>query len=284
MKKVLEILFLVALILLAIFFLKNINTPPVSTPVAPTTNPHDNLIKVHEPAQNAVVQNPLTFTGEARGMWYFEASFPVKIYDANKNLLGTTIAQAQGEWMTENFVPFSGTLIFSTSTTKTGTIVFQKDNPSGLSEHDDSIEIPIQFAATTTQANRDVLLYYYNPSLDKDAQGNILCSANGLVGVTRTIPRTLTPLQDTLNLLISGNLTTIEKATGITTEYPLSNFTLKSASIKNKVLTVYFNDPENKTTGGSCRVSILRSQIEKTALQFPEITEVHILPEELFQP
>lgn len=284
MKKVLEILFLVALILLAIFFLKNINTPPVVTPPTPATDSHANLIKINVPTKNATVVSPLTVSGEARGMWYFEASFPIKIYDANKNLLGTTVAQAQGEWMTENFVPFLGTLDFATSTTQTGTIVFQKDNPSGLPEHDDSIEIPVQFATTTTQATRDILLYYYNPNLDKDTQGNILCSTKGLAAVTRTIPRTLTPLQDTLNLLISGVVSPIEKASGITTEYPLANFTIKSASIKNKVLTVYFNDPENKTSGGSCRVSILRSQIEKTALQFPEITEVRILPEELFQP
>ena len=94
---------------------------------------------------NAVVKSPLTVSGEARGNWYFEASFPVKILDANGNQLGIIPAQAQSEWMTTDFVPFSTSLVFSTSTTDTGTLVLEKDNPSGLPEHADEVRIPIRF-------------------------------------------------------------------------------------------------------------------------------------------
>jgi hypothetical protein len=91
------------------------------------------------------VASPLQITGQALGTWYFEASFPVKIYDANGNLLGSAPAQAQSDWETENLVPFAATLTFSTSTTNSGTLVLQNDNPSGRPETAKQIEIPVHF-------------------------------------------------------------------------------------------------------------------------------------------
>jgi len=131
---------------------------------------------------------------------------------------------------------------------------------------------------------REVILYYYAPSLDKDDQGNILCSRKGLVGVERKIPVSQTPIQDTLQLFLKGELTNKEKSSGITTEYPLSGLELKGASLNNGKLALEFSDPLNKTGGGSCRVGILWFQIEKTMLQFPEVSSVRFIPEELFQP
>ncbi|PIT93048.1 MAG: hypothetical protein COU06_02060 [Candidatus Harrisonbacteria bacterium CG10_big_fil_rev_8_21_14_0_10_38_8] len=129
-----------------------------------------------------------------------------------------------------------------------------------------------------------VLLYYYNSELDQDITGNILCSKKGLVPITRETAVTKTPIQDTINLLISGQLTSAEKVQGITTEYPLPGFSLKGANLVNDKLTLEFTDLENQTNGGSCRVSILWLQIEETAKQFKEVNEVSFLPEELFQP
>lgn len=131
---------------------------------------------------------------------------------------------------------------------------------------------------------RTINLYYYNPNLDKDNSGNIMCSRQGLVALEREIPITNTPIQDTIKLLISGNLTNEEKAQGITTEYPLQGLSLAAASLNSGVLTLTFDDSYNKTGGGSCRVGILWFQIETTAKQFPEVSSVRFMPEELFQP
>ncbi|MFA5413413.1 MAG: Gmad2 immunoglobulin-like domain-containing protein [Patescibacteria group bacterium] len=103
------------------------------------------LIRIDAPRPNAIITSPLEITGEARGTWYFEASFPVKLFDANGVQLAAIPAQAQGEWMTENFVPFKATLEFAAPTTATGTLVLEKDNPSGLPEHADSLIVPIKF-------------------------------------------------------------------------------------------------------------------------------------------
>ena len=102
-------------------------------------------VTVSSPGVNALVTSPLTITGEARGPWYFEATFPVMILDANGEKLGAHYAQAEGEWMTTEFVPFTAELEFETPKTATGTLVLLKDNPSGLPEHDDSVSIPVRF-------------------------------------------------------------------------------------------------------------------------------------------
>jgi len=105
------------------------------------------LIRLSAPRPGATVTSPLTITGEARGNWYFEASFPVHITDANGNELGVVPAQAEGEWMTTEFVPFKARLVFSEPTTETGFLILKKDNPSGLPEHDDELKIPISFGS-----------------------------------------------------------------------------------------------------------------------------------------
>jgi len=127
-----------------------------------------------------------------------------------------------------------------------------------------------------------VKLYYYNPALDMDEDGNILCSKRGLVAVERELPQA--DVEETIRLLIRGELTEEERASGISTEYPLSSFSLVSIAEESGVLTLTFNDPELKTSGGSCRVGILWFQIEETAKQFSGVSEVRFLPEELFQP
>lgn len=227
-----------------------------------------------------IVQSPLTVTGRARGNWYFEADFPVKLLDANGSILAQAPAQAQGNWMTTEYVPFSATLNFSKPSGSTGTLVLEKNNPSGLPENADELRIPVKFQTAT----RAIKLYYYNPNNDKDASGNVLCSNKGLVAVDRNIPVSQTPIQDTVALLIGGELTQQEKSDGITTEYPLQGLELKGATLQGGVLTLEFADPQKKTTGGSCRVSILWKQIEATAKQFSGISQVKFKPETLFQP
>lgn len=242
--------------------------------------PKEDLIRVEKPVASSAISSPLVVKGSARGSWYFEASFPIKLLDGNGNLVAQHYAQAQGEWMTTEFVPFESVLEFSLPETETGTLVLGKDNPSGLPEHDDELRVPVMFRQDT----RTVSLYYYNPELDRDESGSVVCSRQGLVAVERKIPVTQTPIQDSINLLLSGTLTEQEIGQGIETEYPLEGFSLKGASLRNGILTLEFEDSGNMTVGGSCRVGILWFQIEATAKQFSGVEQVRFLPEELFQP
>lgn len=138
--------------------------------------------------------------------------------------------------------------------------------------------------ATAPEAPEEsVSLYYYNADQDKDAEGNILCSEQGLVAVERPMPSEPV-IENTLQMLLAGDLTEEEEAAGISTEYPLEGLELAGVNLVDGLLTLNFDDPNNKTSGGSCRVSILWQQIEKTAQQFAEVEEVRFSPEWLFQP
>jgi hypothetical protein len=102
-------------------------------------------IVLYSPLPNETVMSPLIVTGTARGTWYFEASFPVRLLDGNGTEIAITPAQAEGDWMTTDYVPFTALLEFAEPATPNGTLILQKDNPSGLPEHDASLEIPVMF-------------------------------------------------------------------------------------------------------------------------------------------
>ena len=116
------------------------NNPPQDTDIA-----ENDKIKIFSPLPNGVITSPVGVRGEARGTWYFEASFPIRLEDANGKVLVQTYTMAQGEWMTENFVPFELVLSFDTPETDKGTLIFEKDNPSGLPEHAEELRMPVRF-------------------------------------------------------------------------------------------------------------------------------------------
>lgn len=113
--------------------------------VAPQVDTIEKLIIIDQPKPNRVIQSPVEVRGKARGYWFFEASFPVYVYDANNKEIGRGIAQADGNWMTQDFVPFHVSLSLQPTKTKMGRLVFVKSNPSGLSKHDQQYSIPVRF-------------------------------------------------------------------------------------------------------------------------------------------
>ncbi|MGB9609112.1 MAG: GerMN domain-containing protein, partial [Minisyncoccia bacterium] len=207
-----------------------------------------------------------------------------ELYDQNNNLLGQTILRAKSDWMTENFIDFEGVMNFKKPETKYGKLMFLSANPSGIIEYQKVYFLPVEFENINYQK---VLLYYYNPLKDKDENGNILCSEKGLISIQKEIPFSQTPIKDAIELLLNGvnNLTLKEKESGITTDFPLSQFKLKSLNLKaDGTLILEFDDPLNQTSGGSCRSKILWLQIDQTAKQFNQVKKVEFRPEYLFQP
>jgi hypothetical protein len=109
-----------------------------------------NFIVVSAPEPLSTISSPLTLRGEARGYWFFEATFPVVLVDWDGKIIAEGYVTADDEWMTEDFVTFKGTLEFEDPSweedfSKRGSLIFQKNNPSGLPENDDALEIPVRF-------------------------------------------------------------------------------------------------------------------------------------------
>ncbi len=104
------------------------------------------LIVVYQPYANDIIASPLTITGEARGTWFFEASFPIELQDTDGNVIAQGHAEAQSNWMTEDFVPYIATLTFVVPAGVTdGVLYLRKDNPSGLPANEDEVHFPVQF-------------------------------------------------------------------------------------------------------------------------------------------
>ena len=111
----------------------------------PRGNCRSEHIVVESPVPGSSISSPLVVRGRARGTWFFEGDFPLLLKDASGRVVAIGFATAQGEWMTRDFVPFSGRLEFDLPPAGPGTLILQKDNPSDLPQHDDAAEIPVFF-------------------------------------------------------------------------------------------------------------------------------------------
>jgi Immunoglobulin-like domain of bacterial spore germination len=127
--------------------------PTVPADIQAQIDAKADLIQVVTPAGMDVVTSPLSLAGKARGNWFFEASAPVSLVNWDGLIIAEGFVTADGDWMTTEFVPFSGTLEFTSpykdgdpEFMKRGTLIFKKDNPSGLPENDDAVEIPVLFS------------------------------------------------------------------------------------------------------------------------------------------
>jgi len=141
-----EVFILIALVVVGgllpvLFFISNKNN---QLNLAPVTNDYSDLIKIENLKNNQAIKSSFVLNGQARGSWYFEASFPVKVVDLQENIICETFAIAKDNWMTESFVPFEAILNFEIAKNSFPAIlILKKDNPSGLSENDKEIRIPV---------------------------------------------------------------------------------------------------------------------------------------------
>jgi len=120
-------------------------TPETAVSAVKTAVPSSNGIKLTSPVAGATVSSPLEISGEALGSWYFEGEFTVTMTDANGAEIATAVATAQGEWMTESYVPFTATIAFTKQSAQSGYLVLKKSNPSGQVANDQEYKVKINF-------------------------------------------------------------------------------------------------------------------------------------------
>lgn len=253
----LSLALLVGVVCIGIFTYRMVTKEPV---------PNSNITTIpFDETGNLVKDNP----GMSQGVWHFVYELPGQpgIMTALR-FDEKSLCQRNGKVQVCDISKFAQGDRVSITGTK---------DVSGILVHN------LSFLQASSEDTLPVKLYFYNPALDQ-GPGGAQCTQKGLVVVERIIPKTNTPIQDVIKLQLRGEISDEEKALGLTSEFPLSGFSLKAASLTKGNLTLTFDDPQNKTSGGSCRVNILWRQIEATALQFKEVTSVRFMPEELFQP
>ncbi len=153
------------------------------------------LIRVDSPRPNSVVGSTIIITGEARGMWFFEGSFPIILEDEDGKTLATHYATAQGEWMTEEFVPFTSQLEVDFGLAKKGNLILKKDNPSDIPENDDELVIPIKFEDVIKD---EVYLFFYSEEDINNATGK------ASIAVKRLVPHSSNLENEVLQALFAG--------------------------------------------------------------------------------
>lgn len=220
-------------------------------------------VNVFSPKPDEIIKSPLKISGEARGTWFFEGSFPVVLKDENGNVIKQGFVTAQRDWMTQDFVPFIGELEFDTPEVGKGELILKKDNPSDLREYDKSMSIPIGFLLEKTT----IQLFFSD--INKDPEG---FECNKTYPVSRVVPKVSGIARKAIEELLKGT-TTEESLAGIKTTIP-KGVILQSISIEGGVARVDFNLALEG--GGSCRVAAIRSQIANTLRQFPSVSEVVI--------
>ncbi len=227
----------------------------------------DEMIRVFSPESDQVVSLPIIIKGEARGNWFFEASFPITLLDANGNELGLTIGQAKSDWMTTDFVPFEATLnIASLPSTSEGALVLERDNPSDLPENNKSVSIPVRFPKP--EELMIIKAFFNNNNLDPEF------SCNKVSAVQRVVFKTEAVARAALKILLEGP-TIEEQGKGYVTSIN-AGVKIQKLTIENNVAKVDFDSQLEYQMGGSCRVAAIRAQITQTLKQFSTVKEVVI--------
>lgn len=102
------------------------------------------VIYVTLPNTKVATGSPLQISGRAPGNWFFEASAPVTLTNWDGLIIGESFVTAEGDWMTTDYVPFKGEIIFPEGNLyNRGFLIFKKDNASGEPQFDDSAELQV---------------------------------------------------------------------------------------------------------------------------------------------
>lgn len=226
----------------------------------------NDLIQVAEPQANQEISTPVLIKGQARGNWFFEASFPIEVQDSDKVTIATGIAQAKGEWMTMDFVPFEAQVDFKRPLSKNGYLVLKKDNPSGEPQNDDQLILPIMF----NQDSMSVKVFF---TTSRTAGENDF-DCKYLESVSKQVPKSEGVARAALLALLEGP-SVEDKNNGFNTTIN-ENVKINSLTIEEGVAKVDFNEQLQFQVGGSCRVATIREQINQTLLQFPTVQSVII--------
>lgn len=238
--------------------------PSAAMPSKPCS-PNNPRVIINQPKSGQSVASPLEISGQARGTWFFEGSFPVKLLDKDRRQIAVVSVQAQGEWMTENWVEFGGTLSFVNSEAQDGWLVFQKDNPSGLAELDEQVEIPVKIEKTDTAK---VKVFFNNGKMDPE------WSCYKVFPTEREVPKTKAIARAALEELLKGPTQT-EKEAGFETNIN-PGVKIQNLTVENGVAKVDFDEQLEYQVGGSCRVAAISAQIHETLKQFSTVSQVII--------
>jgi len=222
-------------------------------------------IQIEKLQDNDTVSSPLEIDGQAKGGWFFEGQFPVKLIGKNGEVIAETQAKALGDWTKEDAVPFRAILEFPTPAAVSATLVLAADDPSGQGNGQEK-KIPVTLGHP---AGMRVKVFLGNIQFDPDAS-----DCGKVYEVERVVPKSQTVARSALGELLSGP-TDLERSGGYSTNIN-SDVTVQNLSITGGVAKVDFSPNMEDGVSGDCRIAAIKAQITQTLEQFPTVKEVEI--------
>jgi len=226
-------------------------------------------IKIISIKSGEEVFSPIEIFGSINGNGWtaFEAQAGiVRLLDENNAVIGSAILTITDEdWMKE-FNNFKAMLEFYSPKDQNGKLVFYNENASGESERNREFILPVRIKKSGE--TMFVKAYFAKDEITAE-------NCNIVFPVDRTVEKTTAVARAALEELLGG-LTEQEKKSGYSTSIN-PEVKIQKLSIDEKgVAWVDFSKEIEDQVGGSCRVSVIRSQIIFTLLQFPTVKNVVI--------
>lgn len=234
--------------------------PQLSGSPIPTQsiNETPNII-VTSPKAHQQISLPIYITGKAR---VFENQLQYRLIECDGNIIRQDVASAHSPDM-GLFGPFEVKIdIIPDPEGEYGCLEVFSASPKDGSDIN-IVNVPIRFDVTKA---RTVYVYFSTDKTGEDCQT--------VFPVTRYASSTPEIARVTLEELLRGP-STLEKQQGYQSSIN-PGVSIRKLTIQNGVARVDFDKQLEEAVGGSCRVSVIRSQITKTLMQFSTIKEVII--------
>lgn len=263
MKK--EIWFLIGLGIIFIVLLCIVILVPAK-PIINSKLQGNEDIQITYPIANTAITSPIKITGMSKTGWGgFEGQVgTVDILDYKGNNLGAAVLKALTDW-TQPPVNFEADLSFTPNNSGPATLVFHKENPSGLPQYDKTFSLPVKISSSGE-------IMTVKAFFAKNEITGSTCSV--VFPVNRVVPKTQSVARAALEELFKGP-TDAEKSQGY--------YSSINPGVKVQSLTIDSNgtaradfSSELESPGGSCRVTEIRSEINFTLKQFSTIKNVII--------
>lgn len=141
---IIVVLFLIGGYFVSKKYIPNVLNVLPSTEIGSQSGKPGDLPVIIEPKGKFV--SPQKVRGMVPPGWMFEGSLPVRLLDSNRKLIVQTNAREEvpGSWQSNTPVYFTATLTFTTSS-KSGFLVLENDNPSGDPANSKTFEVPVTF-------------------------------------------------------------------------------------------------------------------------------------------
>jgi len=207
--------------------------------------------------------------GSVSGEWFFEGVFPVRVLNQQGEIVKSFSATTQDDWLTEDLVKFSFKLDTQLEEESIVVLRFEKANPSGLEENDDTVDITVTIKPIKEIETMKVKVFFPSTKLNPEM---IDCSL--VYPVTRDIEKTVAVGRASLNELFKGT-TEDEENDGYFSNIN-DGVEILSLSISKGVAYVDLSNELQEGVGGSCKVTSIRAQITETLKQFSTVDSVVI--------